>query len=348
MQSAQTFLKSNRGLTMKTRILSGIRPTGNIHLGNYLGAICSWVSMLNTVDECFFCIVDQHALTTTEDSKDLRKNTLTIAAAYIASGIDPVKNNIFVQSHVPSHTELAWYFNCITPMGWLSRMTQFKDKSNKNKDQTMTGLFVYPALMAADILAYKATHVPVGEDQKQHVELTRDIAQAFNNYVGKQIFTLPEPIIKKETARIMSLRDGLKKMSKSDISDYSRIHLLDDNDTIQLKIRKAKTDAEPIPGLIADLENRPEAKNLLNLYAIFTQSTIENVLKEFEGKLFSEVKSKLADATVSNMEPIRMKMHELLNDESTLIKYLKKGAESANSLVIPHMHEIRQFLNMLL
>ncbi len=333
---------------MTTRILSGIRPTGHIHLGNYLGAICSWVDMLNTIDECFFCIVDQHALTTAEDSKDLRKNTLTIAAAYIASGIDPVKNHIFIQSHVPYHTELAWYFNCITPMGWLSRMTQFKDKANKNKDHTMTGLFVYPALMAADILAYKATHVPVGEDQKQHVELTRDIAHAFNNYVDKQIFPLPEPIIKKETARIMSLRDGLKKMSKSDPSDYSRIHLLDDNETIALKIRKAKTDAEPISNLVSDLENRPEAKNLLNLYAIFTQNSIEKVLEEFEGKLFSEVKSKLSDATINHMEPIRLQMIRLLNDESTLIQYLKKGANAANSLVEPHMQEIRHSLNLLL
>lgn len=331
-----------------SRILSGIRPTGNIHLGNYLGAIRSWVNMLDQIDERFFCIVDQHALTTAEDSKDLRKNTLTIAAAYIASGIDPVKNHIFVQSHVPSHTELAWYFNCITPMGWLSRMTQFKDKANKNKDQTMTGLFVYPALMAADILIYKATHVPVGEDQKQHVELTRDIAQAFNNYVGREMFPLPEPIIFKETARIMSLRDGLKKMSKSDQSDYSRINLMDDEGTICLKIRKAKTDAEPIPGLVADLENRPEAKNLLNLFAIFTNTSIDKVLEEFEGKLFSEIKSKLSDATINHMNPIRLKMIELLADEPTLIQYLKNGADSANSIVKPHCQEIRQALNMLL
>ena len=331
-----------------SRILSGIRPTGHIHLGNYLGAICSWVNMLDQIDERFFCIVDQHALTTTEDSRNLRKNTLTIAAAYIASGIDPDKNHIFVQSHVPAHTELAWYFNCITPMGWLSRMTQFKDKSSKNKDQTMTGLFVYPALMAADILIYKATHVPVGEDQKQHVELTRDIAQVFNNYVGKEIFSLPEPIIKKETSRIMSLRDGLKKMSKSDQSDYSRIHLLDDEDTIRLKIRKAKTDAEPIPGLVTNLEKRPEAKNLLNLYAIFTNTVIDKVLEEFEGKLFSEIKSKLCDATIAHISPIRLKMLNLLADESTLINYLKNGSDAANKIVKPHLEEVRQALNMLL
>jgi tryptophanyl-tRNA synthetase len=330
-----------------SRILSGIRPTGNIHLGNYLGAICSWVSMLDQIDERFFCIVDQHALTTTDSSANLRKDTLTIAAAYIASGIDPVKNHIFVQSHVPAHSELAWYFNCITPMSWLSRMTQFKDKSSQNKAQTMTGLFVYPTLMAADILAYKATHVPVGEDQKQHVELTRDIAQAFNNYVGKDIFTLPEPIIKKETARVMSLRDGLKKMSKSDESAYSRIHLLDDNETIQLKIRKAKTDAEPIPGAVDSLEGRPETKNLLNLYAIFSNTSLDRVLTEFEGKLFSEIKTKLSEALIAHLQPIRLKMLELLDDEPTLIEYLKDGAHAANNVVEPTMAEIRQALNML-
>ena len=331
---------------MTTRILSGIRPTGHIHLGNYLGAIRSWVSMLNQVDECLFCIVDQHALTTAEDAKDLRKNTLTIAAAYIASGIDPIKNHIFVQSHVPYHTELAWYFNCITPMGWLSRMTQFKDKAGKNKDQAMTGLFVYPALMAADILVYKATHVPVGEDQKQHVELTRDIAQAFNNYVGAPVFPHPEPIIKGETARIMSLRDGTKKMSKSDPSDYSRIHLLDDYETIQLKIRKAKTDAEPIPGEIDGLQNRPEARNLLNLYAIFTSTSLERVCQDFEGKLFSEFKLKLADVTVAHLGPIREKMLELLADETSLLQYLKKGSDAANAVGSAHLKEVRQALNM--
>ena len=331
---------------MTTRILSGIRPTGHIHLGNYLGAIRSWVSMLDQVDERLFCIVDQHALTTAEDAKDLRKNTLTIAAAYIASGIDPVKNHIFVQSHVPYHTELAWYFNCITPMGWLSRMTQFKDKAGKNKDQAMTGLFVYPALMAADILIYKATHVPVGEDQKQHVELTRDIAQAFNNYVSKDIFPLPEPIIKSETARIMSLRDGSKKMSKSDPSDYSRIHLLDDNEIIELKIRKAKTDAEPIPGSVDGLGDRLEAKNLLSLYAIFTQTSLQNVLTEFEGKQFSEFKPKLASAMVDHLSPVRKAMLELLADEAALLQHLKKGADAANTIACDNMKEIRRALNM--
>lgn len=331
---------------MTTRILSGIRPTGHIHLGNYLGAIQSWVSMLDQVDERLFCIVDQHALTTSEDAKDLRKNTLTIAAAYIASGIDPVKNHIFVQSHVPYHTELSWYFNCITPMGWLSRMTQFKDKAGKNKDQAMTGLFVYPALMAADILVYKATHVPVGDDQKQHVELTRDIAQAFNNYVGQEVFPLPEPIIKGETARIMSLRDGTKKMSKSDPSDYSRIHLLDDNETIELKIKKAKTDADPIPGQVSGLENRPEAKNLLNLFAIFAKTSLPQVLTEFEGKMFSEFKPKLTVAMIEHIAPIRNHMLDLLNDEASLFSHLKNGADAANIIAAKHMDQVRKALNM--
>jgi tryptophanyl-tRNA synthetase len=331
---------------MPTRILSGIRPTGHIHLGNYLGAIRSWVSMIDQVDERLFCIVDQHALTTAEDAKDLRKNTLTIAAAYIASGIDPVKNHIFVQSHVPYHTELAWYFNCITPMGWLSRMTQFKDKAGKNKDQAMTGLFVYPALMAADILIYKATHVPVGEDQKQHVELTRDIAQAFNNYVNTNIFPLPEPIIKSETARIMSLRDGSKKMSKSDPSDYSRIHLLDDNETIDLKIRKAKTDADPIPGSAEALVDRLEAKNLLSLYSLFTQKSLVEVCLEFEGKQFSEFKPKLASALIDHLSPIRSTMIELLADQASLLQHLRKGADAANVIAYKNMQEIRQALNM--
>ncbi|MFN6414388.1 MAG: tryptophan--tRNA ligase [Pseudomonadota bacterium] len=331
---------------MQTRILSGIRPTGHIHLGNYLGAIRSWVNMLDQVDERLFCIVDQHALTTAEDAKDLRKNTLTIAAAYIASGIDPVENHIFVQSHVPAHTELAWYFNCITPMGWLSRMTQFKDKAGKNKDQAMTGLFVYPTLMAADILIYKATHVPVGEDQKQHVELTRDIAQAFNNYVENAFFPLPEPIIKSETARIMSLRDGTKKMSKSDPSDYSRIHLLDDNETIDLKIRKAKTDSDPIPGSIENLENRPEAKNLLSLYALFTNNSLLKVVQEFEGKQFSEFKPKLAETIISHVAPIREEMLKLLSDEKSLLQHLQKGADAAHAIADKTIKGVRSALNM--
>lgn len=328
------------------RILSGIRPTGHIHIGNYFGAIKNWVEIANQVDERFYCIVDQHALTTAEDSKNLHDNTLTIAAAYIASGIDPKNSNIFVQSHVPAHTELAWYLTCVTPMGWLSRMTQFKDKAGKNKDQAMAGLFVYPVLMAADILIYKATHVPVGDDQKQHVEFARDIAQAFNNYAGKNLLVLPEPIIKKETARIMSLRDGLKKMSKSDISDYSRIHLLDDAETIDLKIRKAKTDAEPIPDNLGALENRPEAKNLLSLYALFTEQNLENTLSQFSGKLFSEFKPALAECAVAHLSPIRDKMLQLLSNKDELCNILEQGAAAANNLAQQHLQEIRQGIDL--
>ena len=330
------------------RILSGIRPTGHIHIGNYFGAIKNWIDIGKQVDEQFYCIVDQHALTTAEDSKNLRNNTLTIAAAYIASGIDPATSNIFVQSHVPAHTELAWYLSCVTPMGWLSRMTQFKDKAGKNKDQAMTGLFVYPVLMAADILIYKATHVPVGDDQKQHVEFARDIAQAFNSYTNKNLLVLPEPIIKKESARIMSLRDGLKKMSKSDISDYSRIHLLDDAETISLKIRKAKTDDEPIPDNINALENRPEAKNLLSLYSLFAEQSVENTLGEFSGKLFSEFKPELADVANSHLNPVREKMLQLLNHKDELIKILTHGANAANNLAEKHIKEIRQGIDLVI
>lgn len=330
------------------RILSGIRPTGHIHIGNYFGAIKNWIDIGSQVDEQFYCIVDQHALTTAADSENLHSNTLTIAAAYIACGIDPKNSNIFVQSHVPAHTELAWYLSCITPMGWLNRMTQFKDKAGKNKDQAMTGLFIYPVLMAADILIYKATHVPVGDDQKQHVEFARDIAQAFNNYTGKNLLVLPEPIIKKESARIMSLRDGVKKMSKSDVSDYSRIHLLDDAETISLKIRKAKTDAEPIPDNASDLESRPEAKNLLGLYSLFAGQTLENTLNQFSGKLFSEFKPVLADCSIAHLTPIREKMLQLLNYKDELLKILKHGANAANNLSSKHIHEIRQGIDLVI
>lgn len=332
---------------MNTRSLSGIRPTGHIHIGNYFGAIKSWVDLADQFDEKFYCIVDQHSLTTRSDSENLSDNTLTIAASYIASGIDPKTSNIFVQSHIPSHTELAWYLSCITPMGWLNRMTQFKDKAGKNNDQSLTGLYVYPILMAADILIYNATHVPVGDDQKQHVEFARDLAQVFNNYLNKDLLVLPEPVIKKETARIMSLRDGSKKMSKSDESDYSRINLLDDDATIDLKIRKAKTDSLPIVASTADLADRPEANNLLNLYALFSMETLENVLKQFEGKLFSELKISLATAAKDYLRPIRCEMLNLLNNKDEIIKILKHGNEQANNLAINNLNEIKSAINIL-
>lgn len=331
---------------MTTRILSGIRPTGNIHLGNYLGAIKNWVSMADSIDEHLFCIVDQHALTTAEDSSNLYEHTRLITAAYVACGIDPDKSYIFAQSHVPGHTELAWYFNCVTPLGWLNRMTQFKDKAGKNKEHANLGLYAYPVLMAADILLYNATHVPVGEDQKQHVELARDIAGAFNNFVKHTVFTLPEPVIPSQNARIMSLRDGTKKMSKSDISDYSRIHLLDDDDALTLKIRKAKTDMEPIPGNKEALENRPEAKNLLGILSTLIGKSMDEVCQQFEGHIFSSVKAELTDALIAHLKPIRTRLTLLLDDKNELDRILARGAARANILSEQSMHEVKSRLNL--
>ncbi len=331
---------------MTTRILSGVRPTGNIHLGNYLGAIQNWVSMSHNIDEHLFCIVDQHALTTAEDASDLYNHTRLIAAAYVACGIDPDKSYIFAQSHVPGHTELAWYFNCITPLGWLNRMTQFKDKAGKNKEHANLGLYAYPVLMAADILLYKATHVPVGEDQKQHVELARDIAHAFNNFVKCDVFTLPEPVIPEQNARIMSLRDGTKKMSKSDISDYSRIHLLDDEDTLAIKIRKAKTDMDPIPDSKEGLVDRPEAKNLIGIYAAVSNQTVDAICTTFEGQTFSALKATLTDALIEHLRPIREKLTLLLDDKSELDRILARGADRANELAAISLNEVRSSLNL--
>ena len=331
---------------MSARILSGVRPTGNIHLGNYLGAIQNWVSMTHRVDEQLFCIVDQHALTTAEDASDLHNHTRLIAAAYVACGINPDKSYIFAQSHVPGHTELAWYFNCITPLGWLNRMTQFKDKAGKNKEHANLGLYAYPVLMAADILLYKATHVPVGEDQKQHVELARDIAHAFNNFVKADVFMLPEPVIPEQNARIMSLRDGTKKMSKSDISDYSRIHLLDDEDTLALKIRKAKTDMDPIPGTKESLSDRPEAKNLIGIYAAVSNQTVETICTTLEGQTFSALKAILTDALIEHLRPIRKKLTLLLDDKNELDRILARGADHANELAAVSLNEVRSSLNL--
>ncbi len=329
------------------RVLSGVRPTGHIHLGNYLGAIRNWVKMAKNSKEQLFCIVDQHALTTAADSKNLSQNTRTIAAAYIACGIDPSESAIFAQSHVPAHTELSWYLNCFAPLGWLNRMTQFKDKAGKNKEGANLGLYAYPVLMAADILIYKATHVPVGEDQKQHVELARDLAGAFNNHANLKVFPLPEPIIEKNTARIMSLRDGLSKMSKSDLSDYSRIHLLDDPDIIALKIRKAKTDSDPIPGTIKELTDRPEASNLLGIYAALSDQSIETVCRNFEGQTFSSVKQELTDILISSLTPIREKMHYLLQNQDEIDKILYRGAKIANTLAEKNLREVREILGLI-
>ena len=334
------------------RIVSGVRPTGHIHLGNYLGAMRQWGKLSQHLAQQgnvqhLFCIVDQHALTTQADAENLTSNTYTIAAAYLACGIDPTQSIIFVQSHVPAHTELAWYLSCIAPLGWLNRMTQFKDKAGKDREQACVGLYAYPILMAADILLYKATHVPVGEDQKQHVELARDLAGAFNRYCGLDFFPLPEPIIEKTTARIMSLRDGTKKMSKSDLSDYSRIHLLDDTDTIALKIRKAKTDSETIPSNENDLKNRPEAKNLLGIYAVLREQTLAQICHQFQGTLFSSFKPILIDALIETLSPIRQHMKQLLADRPYLHQILQKGAATAADLAYPSLKDVRRLLGLI-
>jgi tryptophanyl-tRNA synthetase len=330
-----------------SRIVSGIRPTGHPQLGNYFGALKQWVDVAKKTDETFFCIVDQHALTTLKDLHTLKQDTLIMAATYIACGIDPVKNAIFVQSHVPCHTELAWYLTCMTPMGWLSRMTQFKDKAGKKRENALTGLFTYPVLMAADIVLYGATHVPVGDDQKQHVEFARDIVQVFNNMAGSDILKMPEPVIQKSGARIKSLRDGLKKMSKSDVSDYARINLNDEDDLIALKIKKAKTDPAVITGDITLLENRPELENLITLHALLEDKPIQIVLNSFDGKNFSDLKISLTDLLIAHLSPIREKVNALLNDQAYLNKCLKDGADRANNVANHTMQRVKSCLNLL-
>ena len=329
------------------RVLSGVRPTGHPQLGNYLGAIKHWVDLSKQCNESLFCVVDQHALTTIRDIKHLRKNTLIMAATYIACGIDTQKNHIFVQSHVPFHTELAWYLTCLTPMGWLSRMTQFKDKAGKKKDQALTGLFTYPILMAADIVLYKASHVPVGEDQKQHVEFARDIVQVFNNKANNNILIMPEPIIQKAGARIKSLRDGTKKMSKSDVSDYSRINLNDDNDTIAQKIKKAKTDADAITADIENMKTRPELENLITMLALLENKTIEQTLNQFDGQNFSALKNALTQSLIEHIFPIREQTNTLLKDEAYLLNILQKGKEKAHTLAEQTMKNVRDTLNLI-
>lgn len=329
------------------RVLSGIRPTGDIHLGNYLGAIQNWVFMQGQVDENLFCIVDLHALTTLEDVNNLAENTRLVAAAYIASGIDPERSTIFVQSHVPAHTELSWILSCIAPMGWLNRMTQFKEKAGKQRENACLGLLAYPVLMAADILIYKATHVPVGDDQKQHLEFARDIASMFNREFGKDVFPLPDPIIKGPATRIMSLRDGTAKMSKSDASGYSRINLMDDADTLALKIRKAKTDADPLPAEAENLESRPEACNLVNIYAALSGQTADQVCTTFAGSYFSTFKKDLTDLMVAKILPIGQEMHRLLNDKGELDRILGRGALRASRLAETHIKEIREVVGLL-
>ena len=305
------------------RVLSGVQPTGGLHLGNYLGAIKNFVPLQEQY-ESLFCVVDLHAITTWQDPSDLISKKCEVAAAFIASGINPDKSIIFNQSQVPEHTQLSWVLNCVARMGWLNRMTQFKDKAGKNKENVSVGLFTYPVLMAADILLYKATHVPVGEDQKQHLELTRDIALKFNNDFNKEVFPLPEPIIMKKAARIMSLRDASKKMSKSDTSDFSRISLTDSDDEIEKKIKKAKTDALPIPDSNRSLEDMPEAKNLLTIFSACEEEDFEKTFDKFKGKNFSELKKDLTEVLINKIGPIRDEMKKLNNDKKYLIQILNR------------------------
>ncbi len=328
------------------RILSGVQPSGDLHLGNYLGAIKNFVTLQKEY-ECFFCVVDLHAITVWQDPKVLANKTREVTAAFIASGIDPKKNNIFVQSQVPQHAQLGWLFNCVARMGWLNRMTQFKDKAGKNSENVSVGLFSYPTLMAADILIYLATHVPVGDDQKQHLELTRDIAQKFNNDFKTDFFPIPEPLILGEATRVMSLRDGSKKMSKSDPSDYSRIMLTDTAENITQKIKKAKTDPEPLPQDKTGLEKRPEAENLISIFASLQDTSIESVIKDYAGKEFSTFKKDLADLSVSKLEPITSEMNKLMSDVSYIDSILNQGKENAIAVAEPVLQKTKEIIGFL-
>ncbi|MBA1338660.1 MAG: tryptophanyl-tRNA synthetase [Pelagibacterales bacterium] len=330
----------------KKKIFSGVQPTGNLHLGNYLGAIKNFVD-LQKESECIYCIVDLHAITNRQNPEKLKSNILETVASFVASGLNPEKSIIFNQASVPAHSELAWIFNCVARIGWMNRMTQFKEKAGENKENASVGLMVYPNLMAADILLYKATHVPVGEDQKQHLELTRDIAKKFNNdFNSNNYFPIVEPLISKEISRVMSLRDGKKKMSKSEESDLSRINLKDSKDLIDQKIKKAKTDADSIPSEIEGLKNRAEAANLISIYASINNIGIKDVLKEFGGKNFSTFKSKLSEAIVENISPIGNEMKKLLKDQNYLYKILENGSQQANFTAIKNIKEIYDIVGL--
>ncbi|UTO28080.1 tryptophan--tRNA ligase [Bartonella harrusi] len=351
--------------TFTPLVFSGVQPSGNLHLGNYLGAIKHWVE-LQTSHHCLYCVVDMHALTVNPDPLTLIESTRAVTAAFLAAGIDPQKHIIFNQSRVFQHAELAWIFNCIARIGWLKRMTQFKDKAGKDREKASLGLFAYPSLMAADILLYRATHVPVGEDQKQHVELTRDIAQKFNNDYSDRIaelnfavsmpmdeeeksgfFPIPEALIGETAMRIMSLRDGTKKMSKSDPSDFSRINLTDDADLIAKKIRKAKTDSAPLPDTLTALEGRPEINNLLGIYAAFAHSSKEKVLLEFSGQQFLLFKTALADLVVHKLAPITEELRRLHQDNAYIDSVLHDGAQRAGALAEKNMKKIREIVGFL-
>ncbi|WP_417425712.1 tryptophan--tRNA ligase [Hoeflea sp.] len=348
--------------TFKPQVFSGVQPTGNLHLGNYLGAIRKFVTLQDEHD-CIFCVVDMHSITAQLVHDDLKGQTRSIAAAFIASGIDPVKHIVFNQSAVSGHAELAWIFNCVARIGWMNRMTQFKDKAGKDRENASLGLLAYPSLMAADILLYRATHVPVGDDQKQHLELTRDIAQKFNNDFSKRIdaaglgvemmvgeekvsgfFPMTEPLIEGPAPRVMSLRDGTKKMSKSEPSDLSRINLTDDADTIAKKIRKARTDPAPLPDTLDELKGRPEAENLVGIYAALSDRSRQDVIDEYGGQQFAAFKPALADLAVSVLEPITTEMQRLMADPSHIDAILKDGSQRANAIAEKTMADVREII----
>lgn len=329
------------------RILSGMQPTNQLHLGNYLGALRNWVNMQDSGDyQCLYCIVDLHAITVAHDPTKLKQSTREIAAAYIAAGVDPKKSIIFPQSAVAGHSQLNWLLATQTPLGWLNRMTQFKEKAGKKKDMASLGLYSYPVLMAADILVYKATHVPVGEDQKQHLELARDIAQSFHQHYlnGEELFPLPEPVIMGAATRVMSLRDGTQKMSKSAESDMSRINLTDDADAIAQKFRKAKTDPHPVPANEEEGEGRAEAMNLINIYAALSDQSTQAVMDMYGGQQFSALKTALSDLAVDKLLPISTRMNELLTDTDEIDSILRDGAEKANGLAAPTVREVMDVL----
>jgi tryptophanyl-tRNA synthetase len=339
-------------MAFQERVFSGVQPTGNLHLGNYLGAIVKFVALQERY-ECIYCVVDLHAITVWQDPVELPRAIREVTAAFIACGVDPKKNIVFNQSQVAEHAELAWVFNCVARMGWLNRMTQFKEKAGKDRENASVGLYAYPTLMAADILVYRATHVPVGEDQKQHLELSRDIAQKFNNDFGASIaahghgdafFPLPEPLIQGPATRVMSLRDGAKKMSKSDASDYSRINLTDDADTIAQKIRKAKTDPEPLPHDESGLANRPEADNLVGIYAALAGTGKPQVLQRFAGAQFSAFKAELIDVLVGKLGPVNAEMRRLIADPAYIDRVLADGSERAQAIASTTMRAVKDIV----
>ena len=328
------------------RVFSGIQPSGNLHLGNYLGALKRFADSQTAGIQSIFCMVDMHAITVWQDPEALRRQTRELTAGFIASGVDPEKSILFNQSQVAEHAQLAWIFNCVARMGWMQRMTQWKDKAGKNQQNASLGLLAYPALMAADILVYHATHVPVGEDQKQHLELTRDIAIKFNNDFGVDFFPITEPVIEGTATRVMSLRDGTKKMSKSDPSDMSRINLTDDADAIAQKIRKAKTDPEPLPESVEGLAERPEARNLVNIYAAIADLSVEQVIAEHGGQQFGTFKPALADLAVAKLEPISSEMKRLTADPAQIDTILRRGSERAREIAAPILEKTYEIVGM--